>query len=54
MFSKGSKAVSLPLLVVLAAVMAWGPAASAADPFIGQITMFGGNFAPRDWALCDG
>lgn len=24
------------------------------DPFIGQILMFGGNFAPRSWALCDG
>lgn len=24
------------------------------EPFIGQITMFGGNFAPRDWAFCDG
>ncbi|MCI4668307.1 MAG: tail fiber protein [Bacteroidia bacterium] len=24
------------------------------EPFIGQITMFGGNFAPRGWALCDG
>jgi len=24
------------------------------DPFLGQITMFGGNFAPRGWALCDG
>ncbi len=24
------------------------------DPFIGQITMFAGNFAPRNWALCDG
>ena len=24
------------------------------DPFIGQIVMFGGNFAPRGWALCDG
>jgi len=24
------------------------------DPFIGEIRMFGGNFAPRDWALCDG
>jgi microcystin-dependent protein len=24
------------------------------DPFIGQITMFGGNFAPRSWAFCDG
>lgn len=24
------------------------------DPFIGQLIMFGGNFAPRGWALCDG
>jgi len=25
-----------------------------ADPFIGEIIMFGGNFAPRGWAFCDG
>jgi microcystin-dependent protein len=24
------------------------------EPFIGQIQMFGFNFAPRSWALCDG
>lgn len=24
------------------------------DPFIGQIILFAGNFAPRDWALCNG
>lgn len=24
------------------------------DPFIGTIIQFGGNFAPRGWALCDG
>ncbi len=24
------------------------------DPFIGAIVMFGGNFAPRGWATCDG
>jgi len=24
------------------------------DPFIGQMMMFAGNFAPRGWALCDG
>jgi microcystin-dependent protein len=24
------------------------------NPFIGEIIMFGGNFAPRGWALCDG
>ena len=24
------------------------------DPFIGQIILFGGNFAPLGWAFCDG
>lgn len=24
------------------------------EPFIGQIIMFAGNFAPRGWAMCDG
>ena len=27
---------------------------NAQDPFIGEIVMFGGNFAPRGWAMCDG
>jgi microcystin-dependent protein len=25
-----------------------------AEPFLGQISMFAGNFAPRGWAYCDG
>ena len=25
-----------------------------AEGYIGEIRMFGGNFAPRNWALCDG
>jgi len=24
------------------------------DPFLGEIRMFAGNFAPQDWALCNG
>ncbi len=24
------------------------------EPFVGEIKMFGGNFAPRGWAFCDG
>lgn len=24
------------------------------EPFLGEIRMFAGNFAPRGWALCDG
>lgn len=26
----------------------------SSTPFIGEIIMFAGNFAPRGWALCDG
>lgn len=26
----------------------------AADPLLGEISIFAGNFAPRGWALCDG
>jgi len=24
------------------------------EPFVGEIRLFGGNFAPRGWAMCDG
>ena len=30
------------------------PSRNQSDPFIAEIVMFGGNFAPRGWALCDG
>ncbi len=30
------------------------PTTLFSDPFIGSIVMFGGNFAPRGWAFCDG
>jgi microcystin-dependent protein len=30
------------------------PAYAGSDPFIGEITFFAGNFAPRGWAYCDG
>ena len=25
-----------------------------AEPFLGEVIMFGGNFAPRNWAFCEG
>lgn len=28
--------------------------AHAAEPFLAEIIMFGGNFAPRGWAFCEG
>ena len=39
---------------VMAVAMAWSTPASASDPFIAEIIMFGGNFAPRGWAFCEG
>ena len=30
------------------------PSRNGLEPFIGEISMFGGNFAPRGWALCNG
>jgi microcystin-dependent protein len=27
---------------------------NAQEPFLGEIRMFAGNFAPRGWAMCDG
>ena len=30
------------------------PSRSGTDPFIGEIDIFGFNFAPTGWALCDG
>lgn len=30
------------------------PSRSQSDPFIAEIIMFAGNFAPRGWAFCDG
>ena len=31
-----------------------GVGVASADPFIGEIVLFAGNFAPRGWAFCDG
>ena len=25
-----------------------------AEPFLGELRLFGGNFAPRGWAMCNG
>jgi len=30
------------------------PSRNVAEPFLATIIMFGGNFAPRGWAFCDG
>jgi len=30
------------------------PSRSSSNPFIAEVVMFSGNFAPRGWAFCDG
>ncbi|RLQ21841.1 hypothetical protein DWB85_10685 [Seongchinamella sediminis] len=30
------------------------PSRSAETPYLGEISMFAGNFAPRGWAFCNG
>jgi microcystin-dependent protein len=39
---------------VLAAGIGWSKPAAAFDAFIGQIQYFPYNFAPRNWAFCNG
>ncbi len=50
---------TLRALVISAALcagtMVAAPApATAQEPFIGEVVMFAGNFAPRGWAFCEG
>ena len=55
MFKKTIKVVViLAVAVALAAIMPWSSPAYAQEPLLGQIQMFGFNFAPRGWALCEG
>lgn len=47
------------LTLAMSTFLGWGvliaaPAARATECFIGEIRMFGGNFAPRNWALANG
>lgn len=45
-----------PFLAVnyIIALVGTFPSRNSSDPFIGEVIMFAGNFAPRGWALCDG
>ena len=44
----------ITLLFVLISSYALPQSASAQEPFIGEIRLFAGNFAPRGWAFCNG
>ncbi len=49
--SKHQPSLAISYIIALTGTF---PSRSSADPFIGEISMFGGNFAPRGWAFCDG
>ncbi len=44
----------LAAAVIAVGLGAPAPTLAQAEPFIGQISMFGFNFCPRGWALADG
>ena len=45
---------ALTSATILSSSLIWSTPASASEPFIAEIKMFGGNFAPRGYAFCDG
>jgi microcystin-dependent protein len=50
-----NRSKSLPLFLLITAFTIGNfTRASAQSPFIGEIRMFAGNFAPAGWAFCDG
>ena len=55
MLRKTKTTVSVILLAMaLAFGIIRGTPARASEPFVGEIMMFAGTFAPRGWAFCDG
>lgn len=48
------KKLSLILTMVAASLGFSLPTASIAEPYIGEVKFWGGNFAPRGYSFCDG
>jgi microcystin-dependent protein len=48
------KHMNIVLVFVILATLSLAQLAQASDPFIGEIRLFAGNFAPRGWAFCHG
>lgn len=48
-------ATSFCCVLLFSSGLTWSPTIKAGtDPFLAEINMFAGNFAPRGWAQCDG
>ena len=52
--NKSIFAISVSSIALVALISAIPPVYAGSDPFVGEIMFFGGNFAPRNWAFCDG
>ena len=46
--------IILTILILAIGTYALPKSADAQEAFIGEIKLFAGNFAPRDWAFCNG
>ncbi len=47
--------IASKIIIILSIISYFGlTLVQAQDPFLGEIRMFAGNFAPRGWAFCDG
>ena len=44
----------LPIICLVLCIHLISASVASAEPFIGEIRMFAGNYAPRDWAFCNG
>ena len=52
--SKKMKQLNLILLIILSTSLVMTSEVKAQQPYIGEIRIFAGNFAPAGWALCAG
>lgn len=53
-FKKIKMMFGMLLVIGLCAVAGTGVVQAQVEPYLGEIRMFAGNFAPVGWALCDG
>ena len=43
-----------PIICLVLCLNVISASLASAEPFVGEIRMFAGNYAPRDWAFCNG
>lgn len=53
-FRKGHGAQAIRFIICVQGVYPGADAGLTGEPFIGEIKMFAGNFAPLGWRFCDG